>query len=477
MRSTQQLIANPFHPGEGNRQARLMQLEAKRGKALDVPDYYCDAHTGDLMDKPCNIKLKETASDYYVDYHSVRMFATHPISRQEGWLLKTPPAVDDALSANIEAMLIIEELKDYLEELEAARLSSVLESLQTTPEAHVKALLSHTTSDIMEAYHLTEADMPASSFSALTKNVMTIPVAIDHQFTIDFFELLACHPRYQPKGWAMHKLEKQFNDYLEHKRYMIEAERKQYLRMIENLSAESLTMEQAEQEKFKCETQYQTKMTDLNKITLQWYIDYFGENDPIVYLNPITKQPIQSITINYDVLKEIDKALNPYQRELRVTLQQVALHEDKKNPTPYSIQLRAENYPTNKIPESIQQGRIPGCEHLEIMTHPILLDGEYHIDYARLKQYWDNDHFFSFLFHRRLDGINPFTGLPIKTISYDIELKSATDHFMVNKHSYLVILTDKEIKNGSFLRNRSLFMHAIYQKKPDQVVMEKGFPR
>lgn len=477
MRSTQQLIANPFHHGEGNRQERLMKLETKRGKKLDLPDYYCDAHTGDLMDNPANIKLKETASDYYVEFHSTKRLVTHPISRQEDWHIAKPPAIDTALSANIESMLIIEELKQYLEELEAARLVGVLESLQTTPEYHVKALLSHTTSDIMEAYQLKDEDMPDSSFSALTKKVMTIPVIIDKTFTIDFFELLFSQPHYLPKGEAMLKLQKQFDNFLDHKAYLIETEKKHHLRMIDTLSAESLTKEQAEQEKRKCETQYNAKMSDMKALTLQWFIEYFGESDPIVYINPFTRQPLQSIAINYAVLKEIDRALDPYHRELRMVVEQVATHEDKDNPTLFSQQLLDAEFPQEKIPESLQQGRIPGQDRLEIMTHPILLDGEYHIDYARLKQYWDNNHFFSFLFHRRLDGINPFTGLPIKTIRYDIELKSSTDHFMMNKASYLIILTDREVKNGSFLRNRALFTHAIYQKKTDQVVMEKAFPR
>ena len=190
------------------------------------------------------------------------------------------------------------------------------------------------------------------------------------------------------------------------------------------------------------------------RVTLEWFTHHVCKPKPIEYLNPLTNQPVQSIQIEFNLLKQIDNLLNPLRHQINIVHEKVAAHtlplpSDNKS---YARKLEDSGYPVEKIPEALALGQIPGNSRtLEVMTHPVLLDGERWIDFERLKTYWENRNIFSFFWNTSRHGYNPFTGQLIKTIQYDSHLKKQTDNFMKSLTLHRALLTEKEVQSGYYI--------------------------
>lgn len=100
-----------------------------------------------------------------------------------------------------------------------------------------------------------------------------------------------------------------------------------------------------------------------------------------------------------------------------------------------------------EAPEQLRLGLIPatrgGACKLEFMTHPIILDHEFVIDYDTLLAFWKERSPFLGLFggHKDRTGMNPFTGKPIKTIGYDKTLKAKIDQYMMENNFFEITNT------------------------------------
>lgn len=453
MRSTQYLLTHRFEAGTDSNQHRLKSLERKRERSMSGPEHYHDHHTGELMHEPCNIKLKETAEDYYIDYHTLPRIPVHPLSRERNWVTSSH-APDRLLGERIATMLTIEEIKEYLLETEAKRQTEILGHLQNKSDEEVNALLAFKVSDIIKAYQYATNDIPSYFYSMLPPHqLMTVPVLLDNEHIIDFYELIAHHLHLQYNAEEQVALKKRFADHIEKCRYDIESERTQFMNLINhNISTESLSPSAAIEEQQNFDKTYQEKLMHLENLTLERYIELFEDNETTEYMNPITQKPLQSIRIHYQLLNEINDFLDPVKQQL-LSLQQALrknhYHDTEKS---YAELLREKEYPAIKIPESLAVGLIPGGQHeMEIMTHPVILDGIYTIDYMRLKKYWDSSSSFFGFWRESRHGLNPFTGKPLTSIVYDQRLKSATNRFINNLDKYNQTITYKEVSDSNFL--------------------------
>lgn len=463
MRSTQQLLATRYEQGTGNNQQRLKTLERKREKSITAPEKYLDMHTGEMMDMPCNIKLVESADDYYIEYHSIHRLPFHPLSRQENWRSEEKHQPDMPLAERIRTMLTIEEIKDYLLELETKRQAAILECLQGKPDQEVNALLAFEVSDIIKAYQFTQK-IPDKFYSMTpARKLMTVPVMLDNTHLIDFHEFLALQPHHVLTDSEREAIAKRYQDYIDRRRYDIEAEKKQFMHlMINNISSATLSRTNILEAQINFEKTYQEKLVQLENFTLERYIEVFEEREQPEYINPITGLPLQSIYIDYKLLSEINDFLDPAKQQILTLQQNLKKYKYHDNEKSYLAILQEKNYPANKIPESLMVGLIPGSDEMEIMTHPVILDGQYSIDYARLKKYWESGR--GFFWSENRHGLNPFTGKPLTSIIYDTQLRAATARFIAKLDEYSRTITPTQIRDCEFLRG-NIFNFA-YGLKP-----------
>lgn len=454
MRSTQQLLATRFKPEPGTNQQRLKALERKREKTITAPEKYHDMHSGELMDNPCNIKLKKSAEDYYIEYNAIFRLPIHPLSRENNWVTDSH-APDRDLAERIATMITIEEIKEYLLDLETRRQADVLNFLEGKSDQEVSALLAFDVEDFINAHRLNKNTIPEKFHSMLPgRKIMTVPVRLDNTYVIDFHELLMHQPHHLPSKEEEEAIQKRYESYIDRRRYDIENERKQFLNLLNhNISTASLSPDNATDALIKCDQQYQEKLVQLENFTLERYIAVFEDREQPEYINPITGKPLQSIQIDYQLIQEIDDFIDPFNQQMQTFRNNLAKYKYDDNKTCYADILKDKKYPAHKIPESIAVGQIPGSQEMEIMTHPVILDGVYAIDYARLKKYWEStSSFLGFFFGESRYGLNPFTGKAITSIVYDTRLKTATSRFMANLDNYSEILTNKEITDSNFLR-------------------------
>lgn len=230
IRSTQQYVETPFHPGGGTREARLDRIN--QGLKYDIvpPLEYRDAYGKQIMDTPCDIRvrtiirkefisepqpdgsLKEewiTALDEtgkpvettflsppcYVDVNAKYRYDHHPSSNldiqwKENWTNGTYVA-NQALSREIEAWLTIEEIKKYVKDLEKARddtLKAEMPEIRGPKREKVFRLFS-TSSKVLQNTGRCDEVIPQEFISAFSGRLMTLPVRLNGKDIIDFKEL------------------------------------------------------------------------------------------------------------------------------------------------------------------------------------------------------------------------------------------------------------------------------------------------
>lgn len=460
MRSTQQYLSTPFAPSPGTRQSRLTQLEKRLETTINPPERYLDALTNQIMDAPCNIKpthiavrddqekllYKEIdAPDYYIDQDSHTLYTIHPTNRDPDWKknwAENKYTVDTTLSACIEAWLTIEEIKFYAQKLEKQR--------RLNPQHYLQA---ETSTQLLQAYGREQEAIPDVFRSAITGNqVMTLPVKLDGTHIIDFQELLDCQPKPAISEQEQMEIVERWHHYFKQCQFTLEGKIKQKTRHLAALSSATLPPAEKARIEQDCQGKYLRKMAKLKeKVTLEWFIKTFCNTSQAEYLNPLTGQPVQSIQVELELLKRIDDMLNPLHEQIRMVMKQVDAFTKKPETKAYAAILLETKFPPEKIPESLALGRIPGNHHsMEVMTHPVLIDGEYMIDFGRLQAFWESKSIFSIFWNTSWQHYNPFTRQPIKTIAYDCQLKKETDHFMKNLPVMEKMISPEKVRSAQY---------------------------
>lgn len=116
------------------------------------------------------------------------------------------------------------------------------------------------------------------------------------------------------------------------------------------------------------------------------------------------------------------------------------------------------------LPDDLPLGLVPNAKgnayKYEVMTHPVILDDQYVIDYDTLQQYWRARPALFGIFGGREDltGINPFTEKLIKSMRYETKLKAETDQFMMKNGFFepaeKIVVYSKKTTFGTTLFNK-----------------------
>jgi hypothetical protein len=459
MKSTRQFQVTPFQPGTGSNDERLKRLETATGQTIDIPDIYLDQIHQRLMYQPCNIRLTDQAMDYFIDVSTKNVLTKHPLSNLPFKTTDVYP-VDKVLAERINAMLTIEEIKVYLLTTENTRQNELLSVLQEKSDTEVQALLAANTSEILSAYGYDASRLPKHFFSNHPCQApMTLPVTLDGIYNVDFHELLSAQPSSQlsPSEYVQKLAEMNLMKQRRIKEVM--EEKNKYLANLNALRGDNYSSDDLMQKETKFAALCDQKLAIIHNLTINDFLD----TTPAEYINPCTGLAIQSISINLALLIEIDNYIDPFNQQLRLAEKLYTIHCTGKDEIPYAQRLRSQHYPEDKLPESLLLGRIQRDQQtLEIMTHPILLDGEYYIDYSRLMQYWaPATGFLSYFWQTDRHGLNPFTGEQVKTITYDVKLKTAIDRFVLNCDYFKQSITEANIRDPLFLRKESIFNQIV----------------
>jgi hypothetical protein len=472
MRSTQRLLENPLALETGNREARLEALQQKSDAVTtEVPDLYVDHYQWTIMEAPCNIKPLPQNPDIYIDkkYVESGLYQFCPVGGASdeqakaawvtAWNEDNRYRVDKKLAARIEAWLQIQEIIQYLRELLVCDVISTAESLQ--------------------ACGAEPDDIPKSFFSKMPGGkVMTFPVMLDNnpRYIIDFDELLSSQPT--PESI----IEGHYREYLKESISKLQGKFGDIALLLDACSLETLPQEEADRIFQEQSLKYQEEYNALrDEKTLEWYKENLLRDEQLVECyNPFTKLPVKAIAIQYDLMMDIDQFVAaPFKWQHRKVRQIVEAAEPAAS---YAEVLVASNYPRESIPEAILCGYNP-CQpqHVKVMNHPVLINEQFYVDYADLEAYWKSATFLSRLWSGSREGLNPMNGEPLISIRYDSVKKNATDHFMANRESFRMIMTQRDIKNPNFLhktpgmryfessrvtRKKVLLSRALAQEEP-----------
>lgn len=479
MRSTRQFLDHPYQASKKSNCERVKAVDALREKAhlpaLLIPEEYLDHLFHTVMHTPLDFSIGE--EPIIVDISTVKHFRSsdkgHPMSRQplkpliiNDGVRTEPYKQDENLANRIHTYITIEELKLHAAACEEMRQTALLQALNGKSDSEAEQILalqaSANTADVIQVNGIPADSIPKKFFGCEPHSAaMTLPVIIDGKYHIDFFELIKTLP-------DNHTLTAEEQVKREEHSRQYKAERVKSFINARDQQIASL------KEQNNCDTEYLERA--INSITtmterqvqglLNMKTDDLFPAEAEEYINPYTGLPIQSITIDYALLAEIDCFLDTFERQLEIVEKKAAqndkdlkkYHSNLVNGKAYSQLLSDEEYPVEKIPESLTLGHIPGANHLEIMTHPVLLDGVYLIDLHRLQEFWKP---VSGLFFGRpgCRGINPFTKQPIKTIVYDSQLKEDTDRFILNRETFKKLTTADQAQRANYLRGSQFRTH------------------
>jgi hypothetical protein len=408
MRSTRQFLEYKIEKQSGDHEKRITALGIS-----DVPEEYSCAIQFTLMDEPVNINPPEIPSKRYLNRKSYLQLSHRPINANGTALLKGEEAVEDELGRIIACRINPFSNVGIVHKVEVCKQQQDIIASYVFIE-EIKA-------------HLAKLETTRHAGLVMLEQVK------DNEFDAT---LLLTHS----------------NDIL----------------AANNISLQTIPA------KFFCAHHKNRVMTFPVIIDHEHIIDFYSliehqhDDETHQYLNPITGKPISCIEVDYQLLQEIDSFLCPVENQMR-GVEAMAVHQQKamnkyldphSRDKSYAQILADEAYPADKIPESLALGRIPGKDQLELMTHPVLLDGEDLIDLLRLQEFWKPVP--GMLFGRPgCHGINPFTMQPIKTIAYDEELKDSTDKFFLNRNMYKEIISEKNVRDASYLRTKFSAFHTL----------------
>ena len=333
-----------------------------------------------------------------------------------------PYPVDEELRARITAWLKFAEFRCYYFELIGNQQAEYYQLCKfASPKDAI--LAKATVAETIQFYNIDSGELPNHFFSDLTdRKLMTLPVTLDGKYTIDFQELLD----YQKPVFSKEMLDKI---------------KEQYQEFQERKNPEDIAL------------------------TLNSFIDAKFEevNVPELY-NPCTDKVVQSFSVNEKLLQEILQTVTAIILPLQIKQAEASSIQYSKNGSEnsYMKRLDALNYSRNKIPNSILQGSIPGEDRLEVMTHPVIIDGYFMIDFARLQAFWEsNENMFCFLWGGSKKGLNPFTQKPITSLVYLTALKNKTDRFIA-KCSAFRFLSDDVLHHPNFLEEFTAANHYVF---------------
>ena len=476
MRSTRQFLNEPFKAGTQHNCKRVEAIYALREKAqlpaLLIPEEYLDAFTERIMQHPVDFSI--TDHDLIiVDLDTVKFARKanngHPLNRQplkplvvDGHKVSEPYLLDECLAKRIDAFITIEELKLYIATCEAQRGLTLLKALDGKSDEdaeRILALLGVVRADeMMQLDNVPMRMIPKHFFGDVPHSgVMTLPVILDGIHRIDFFDLIKVIPdNHQLTAEQLKKrAEKTITYKAERTTSFIREKDAQIARICATGIGEQFSKADRKRQIDVIHMMHENRVNSLQQLTEEEIFPAEARE----YSNPYTGKPIESIMIDYKLLAEIDCFLDSLERQMLAVEKEFRYHEASlKNHfsallhgKSFSQILSDEKYPLEKIPESLSLGQIPGAKHLEIMTHPVLLDGVDLIDFCRLQEFWrpKPGYFFSTPGCR---GMNPFTKQPIKSIVYDKDLESDTDHFVLNRETFKMFTTVESAQNANYLR-------------------------
>ncbi len=446
------------------------------------PREYVDENVSfKLMDQPCNVKLAKDA-DYYLDANDARLLPCHPsysvsdetkAAWKQAWETNQY-SVDEQLRARIMAWLTFAEFKHYYFDMVRKRQAEHYQlSKFASPVAAI--LAKGSIEEIAVFYKIDPRQLPECFFSCLPeRNLMTLPVTLDDEYTIDFQELLD----YQAPTFSKEMLDQIHQKYAEYTQARLLARKQSKERRDALINAAEAALAAAPEHisADELETLQSNLKSALNMqlaplpVSLNIFIDTeIVEVNVPELRNPCTGAVVQNFRINEPLLREILQTISSILLPLQLSEVEKCVSKYSKHAPQTSCmeQLQAQGYPREKIPNSILQGSIPGKDTLEVMTHPVIIDNYFMIDYARLQQYWDsNEGWMGLLWGGSRKGLNPFTNRPITSILYLDALKNKTDRF-VSRCELFRLMPDETLHHPNFLEEFAPANHYVFFNQHD----------
>ncbi len=444
MKSTRAFLESPFKP-VGTNQQRHKNLEELLGKHVEVPEHFLDQISEEIMDNPCNIKLTPNANDYYIDLTVHNKLKKHPYNSDKA----VPPAnIDKKLAGRIHVTLMIEEMILYVHRIEAIRQAALSTQLSGKSATDISALLAFRSEDILKHYHCKDLVVPQPLLSMLSHSIMTLPVKLDGNVVVDFFELLVTQPARKESQEETHEKEK---DLAELKRAALLRATADYERNLYHISINIHHNDKVDTNKdpivdneklakipelIALEMQcYENRTAKIMEMTLEDFNECRRHKYLHEFLHPFTDKPLESLEIDFERLAALDDFLNkarthqllkPIYQAMAEYNAMIALAETKYAHCTNMEILEKEAFPNDRIPDNLLVAIEPGSSFTIIPTHPVILDESYTTDFLALLQYWQ----------RTTWGLNPTTNEPINTIKYDRELKDSASYFVLNNHLF-----------------------------------------
>lgn len=185
---------------------------------------------------------------------------------------------------------------------------------------------------------------------------------------------------------------------------------------------------------------FNERLQEIDQRKKKYAADVEAQKTDVIYTNELEMKRVNGLLEGLpDKLMEIERQLPQLRFELMLAKLELdkaeedesasidkRLHNGKRT---FQGIIQEEKYPQHLLPENLPI-QIKD-KRTKVMTHPVLLDGEYVIDYADLMQHWQTQSYaFGLWQYRGKPGINPFTDQPVKEFGYAKKLRKEAKAFI-----------------------------------------------